>query len=71
MQCFVDAKQGAAREAVAVCVECGAGLCMQHLIDEEMPLSHPPGLSGYPKRGRLILCEECAAVRRGLTPASR
>ncbi len=71
MQCYIDAKDGTTREAVAVCAECGAGLCLHHLVDEEMPKAAPPGLSGAPERGRLILCEECAEIRRGMSPAQR
>ena len=67
MKCYVDAREGANKEAVAVCSSCGMGLCVEHVVDQEMLLSRPPGLAGYPERGMLILCERCAEARQGLT----
>jgi len=54
MKCFEHAKSGEAKEAVAVCANCGVGLCMDHLIEET---SHVPRTN---EQTRTILCHRCA-----------
>lgn len=66
MKCYVDARDGDTKDAVAICSTCGMGLCMEHLVYQELPLPRPAGLAGYPERGMLILCEPCAQARQGL-----
>ena len=56
MQCYIDAEAGTSKHAVAICNACGVGLCLKHLVDEEMT-RHAPGLSGHREQGRRILCE--------------
>jgi hypothetical protein len=36
MKCYVCAKQGMDKDAVAICIVCGMGLCMGHVFKEEL-----------------------------------
>ena len=36
MKCYVCAKKGLDNEAVAVCIVCGMGVCMEHATVEEV-----------------------------------
>jgi hypothetical protein len=38
MKCYECAKQGKDVDAVATCVICGMGLCMDHAIRENLPV---------------------------------
>lgn len=38
MKCYVDARDGDTKDAVAICSTCGMGLCMEHLVHQELPL---------------------------------
>jgi hypothetical protein len=38
MKCYECAKQGKDVDAVAMCVICGMGLCMDHAIRENLPV---------------------------------
>ncbi len=38
MKCYVCAKQGVDKDAVAICIVCGMGLCMGHAFKEELPV---------------------------------
>ena len=44
MSCYVCDRQGFASNAVAVCQDCGAALCREHL-DESLLARRPGGLS--------------------------
>jgi hypothetical protein len=35
MKCYVCAKQGKDSDAIAICIVCGMGICMEHAIHEE------------------------------------
>lgn len=68
MRCYVCAMQGTETEAVAICIVCGMGLCMQHAIREEVAVWE----GGYPFPSRKvnkpmprILCPECADSLKG------
>lgn len=68
MKCYVCALEGAVSEAVAVCIVCGMGLCMEHAIREEVELWE----GGYPFPAvqlkhplPRILCPECYAAFHG------
>ena len=65
MKCYVCAKEGKESTAVAVCIVCGMGLCMDHAIRKETEVWQ----GGYPfpvkKSQRTvprILCPACAAA---------
>lgn len=36
MKCYVCARQGVDKEAVAICIVCGMGLCLGHAFKEEV-----------------------------------
>lgn len=38
MKCYQCARVGVEEDAVAICVVCGMGLCMEHAIREELPV---------------------------------
>jgi len=38
MKCYVCAKMGKDTDAVAVCIVCGMGVCMEHAIYEATPV---------------------------------
>jgi len=68
MKCYIDAKVGKDREAVAICIVCGMALCEDHLIREDVTLWE----GGYPfpsekvqKSMPRILCPECYAELKG------
>jgi hypothetical protein len=54
MKCYEHAKSGETKDAVAVCANCGVGLCMDHLIEE---VSRIPRTN---EESRAILCHVCA-----------
>lgn len=55
MKCYEHAKQGVDKEAVAVCAICGMGVCMDHLIEREVPLVR--AVSGWVSETAMqILC---------------
>jgi len=65
MKCYVCAREGKDTDAVAVCIVCGMGLCMDHAIRKETAVWQ----GGYPfpvKKSQRsiprILCPDCAAA---------
>jgi hypothetical protein len=42
MNCYECARDGSEQPAVAICLSCGVGMCMQHL-DDERARSGPGG----------------------------
>lgn len=67
MKCFVCAQEGKDTDAVAICIVCGMGLCMNHAIQEELDLWE----GGYPfpvrkseKKLPRILCPACSEAYR-------
>ena len=61
MKCFIDAKVGTVKDAVAVCAVCGMGLCLDHLTERRMPQAASTGEAGTTGQ-MLVLCERCAAA---------
>jgi hypothetical protein len=68
MKCYICAKEGKDTDAVAVCIVCGMGVCMDHAIREDVDLWE----GGYPfpaeemrKVLPRILCPECSSALRG------
>lgn len=66
LNCYICAKEGKQTTAVAACLACGMGVCMQHLVREELPIEDIVdwGLGKekitYPKTLPRILCIWCA-----------
>ena len=67
MKCYICARMGRASDAVAICIVCGMGTCMEHTIRREVDVWE----GGYPfpakKLGKKIprmLCPECNASYR-------
>lgn len=62
VQCYVHAKEGTGRDAVAVCAVCGMGVCLDHATDREAPLAQR--VSGWASEtAMLILCPRCAEAQ--------
>jgi hypothetical protein len=58
VKCYSHAKAGSSEDAVAICIVCGMGVCMEHAVMKDMPAQKYPGLSGKPsEREMVILCE--------------
>ena len=62
MKCYMCAKEGKDTDAVAICIVCGMGVCMDHLVREEVEVWE----GGYPfpskklkKKVPRILCQVC------------
>ncbi|GAB4312592.1 MAG: DUF2180 family protein [Methanobacteriaceae archaeon] len=65
MKCYICAQEGKDSEAVAICIVCGMGLCMDHAIREDVEIWE----GGYPLPSKKqektlpkILCPECYAA---------
>ena len=65
MRCYQCAKEGVDKEAVAICVICGMGLCMEHLFREELLVADIVdwGLGEerveYPRSLPRFICADC------------
>jgi len=65
MKCYVCAKQGIDKDAVALCIVCGMGLCMGHAFKEELSVRDTIdwGLGEekivYPHTMPRFVCAEC------------
>jgi len=57
MKCFEHAKTSEMKDAVAVCSNCGVGLCMDHLVEGAEAVARTN------QQKRLILCRTCAGKR--------
>ena len=61
MKCYVCSKTGMVNDAVAVCAVCGKGLCVEHALERELPLTQR--VSGWLNLSTThILCEACAVA---------
>ncbi|MCU0633082.1 MAG: DUF2180 family protein [Methanolinea sp.] len=65
MKCYICAKNGVSTDAVAICIVCGMGTCMEHTIRRDVDVWE----GGYPfpakKLGKKIprmLCPDCNAI---------
>jgi hypothetical protein len=62
MKCYMCAKMGKDTDAVAVCIVCGMGVCMDHAIYEETPIwkgDYPVRLEKNIEKLKRILCQPC------------
>ncbi len=65
MKCYICAQKGKSSDAVAVCIVCGMGTCMEHTIRRELDVWE----GGYPFPARKLamrvprmLCPDCNAT---------
>jgi hypothetical protein len=76
MNCYDCATTGTYHPAVAACVDCGAGVCIEHAINTNHWLTRTQAVMRIERvepPGRIIRCETCNAARsaRGdVTPAT-
>jgi len=65
MKCYVCAKQGVDKDAVAICIVCGMGLCLGHAFKEQLAVKDiiDWGLGEekivYPHPLPRFICAEC------------
>ncbi len=74
MNCYDCAVSGASRDAVAVCSDCGAAVCVEHAVPTRHWLTRTFLINRVERvqpAARLIRCETCYAahVARGDVPA--
>jgi hypothetical protein len=65
MRCYVCAKEGISTDAVAICIVCGMGTCMDHTIRKEMDVwegGYPFPVKKLPKTMPRMLCPDCNAA---------
>ncbi len=62
MQCFECTDEMATTSAVAICVSCGAGLCLQHTLTghQEEPVVSVGNPASRRLPGRRLFCSACA-----------
>ena len=66
MNCYDCAATGTYRPAVAVCVDCGAGVCIEHAVNTSHWLTRTQAVMRVERvapPGRMIRCETCHAAR--------
>ncbi|MCX9083660.1 MAG: DUF2180 family protein [Candidatus Methanoperedens sp.] len=62
MKCYVCAKMGKDTDAVAACIVCGMGVCMEHANYEETPVwkgDYPVRLEKDVENLKRIMCPPC------------
>jgi hypothetical protein len=65
MKCYICSEKGVEKDAVAICVVCGMGVCREHLVREEISVTDvfDWGIERekivYPKTCPRILCVYC------------
>ena len=68
MKCYVCAKQGKDSDAIAICITCGMGICMDHAIYEEHDVfeeEHRSIIAKYkklPQKLPRFMCSPCHVV---------
>jgi hypothetical protein len=63
MKCYICAKEGKESDAVAVCVSCGMGTCMNHTVRRDVEVwegSYPLPSRKLPKKMPRMLCTWCS-----------
>jgi len=69
MKCYICAKQGTEKDAVAICIVCGMGLCMGHAMKEELLVrdiidwGFGEEKIVYPHSLPRFICAECKMAR--------
>jgi hypothetical protein len=65
MKCYVCAKEGKSSDAVAICIVCGMGTCMEHTIRRDMEMwegGYPFPVKKLAKKMPRMLCPDCDAA---------
>jgi hypothetical protein len=63
MNCLDCSIQNLSSPAVAICVNCGAGVCAQHAQTLDRPVSHPASVGNWTSsQTRAIACAACATA---------
>jgi hypothetical protein len=68
MNCCICKQQGQDEPAVAICIVCGMGLCLDHLIREELPVYESVNAGMAATKHKLpatlprMLCPPCQAA---------
>ena len=68
MKCYVCAKQGKDSDAIAICIICGMGICMDHAVYEEHDVlveDYRPIIAKYkklPDKLPRFMCSPCHQV---------
>lgn len=65
LKCYQCAENGVDEEAVAVCIMCGMGLCMEHAIMADLPIwegGYPAPVKVLKKGLPRILCSYCRDI---------
>ena len=65
LKCYECATNDVTEEAIAICIMCGKGLCMEHAKRVDLPIWQ----GGYPTPVKILkkglprfICQECADV---------
>jgi hypothetical protein len=69
MNCYDCSRVGVTRGAVAVCIDCGAAVCLEHTISEKHWLTRMQVILRVERvdpPGRLIRCRTCHAAHEAL-----
>lgn len=62
MQCYECATHGIQREAVGLCTQCSAGLCMEHAVSVQQPVHTQRPINQVvvlPLKTRQLRCAKC------------
>ena len=65
MKCYVCAKEGKTTDAVAICIVCGMGTCLEHTIRKDMDMwegGYPFPVKKLQKTMPRMLCPDCNAA---------
>lgn len=60
MKCYICAKNAKSSDAVAICVACGMGTCMEHTVRREVNVWE--GGKNFPDKINRMLCPDCNAL---------
>jgi hypothetical protein len=77
MKCYVCAKQGVDKDAVAICIVCGMGLCLGHAFKEELLVrdiidwGFGEERIEYPHTLPRFICAECKLAREQRIKATK
>lgn len=65
LKCYQCAEEGKTEEAVAACIMCGMGLCMEHTVRVDLPIwegKYPAPVKNLKIGLPRILCNYCKDV---------